>query len=87
MLNSVHDLLRSLMWESVAFSVGLRMEREGACLQHGFSVVAGGGSGLDAEVVEHRFRFPSAKQLDSDLVHIATEQRCGTARSERSSGH
>ena len=65
-----------------AFSVGRRVEGEGAVVQHLLGVVVGVGGRLDAEVPEHSIRFPAAEEHDGVFVDPGAKKGRGPARAE-----
>ena len=53
----------------VAIGEGLRVEGEGAVVEHQLGVVIGKGGRLDAKVAEHCVRFPTTEELSGIFVH------------------
>ena len=62
--------------------VDARSEREGTVVEHQLGEVGGVDMGLDAEVAEHRIRFPASEELDPGGVNVGAHECCGAARTE-----
>ena len=64
-----------------------RVERVVAMREHALGKPLGDGLSVDAEVMEHRIRFPTPEELDGTRVDVSTEQRGGPTGPEVAGGN